>query len=57
MDERIEMTKAFTRLTEDEIAKFLTKTERKNCKNAQNKSLDGEHCKEKLCQEIGERFE
>ena len=29
----MEMTKAFTRLTEDEIAKFLTKTERKKCKN------------------------
>ena len=35
----------------------LTKTELKNCKNTQNKSLDGEHCKEKLCREIGERFE
>ena len=40
--------------------------ERKNCKtckNTQNKSLDGcylhfgEHCKENLCGEIGQRFE
>ena len=37
MDERIEMTKVFTRLTEDEIAKFLTKTERKKCKNIRKK--------------------
>ena len=37
----IQLKKWRSRLSEDEIAEFLTKTERKESKNTQNMLLDG----------------